>query len=219
MIKLLISVLTPLMLLALILSPYTTASAKTSTEFSKAELQAIKQQYGQRHINLIDDYHKTIQNYTSLSREEQLLKVNGYLNTLLPGDDSVRNNQEEYWSTPKEFLAMGTGDCEDYVIIKYFTLIDLGFDENKLYFAIVRENSSINHHMVLLYMKSSGKPPLVLDNLSFRVMDLPSRYDLELMEFFNTTGRFKYDKNYQAMRLPGQNREFMKLRKRVRRGE
>jgi predicted transglutaminase-like cysteine proteinase len=77
--------------------------------------------------------------------------INSYLNTLLPGHDSIRNKQEEYWSTPKEFLSMGTGDCEDYVSIKYFTLIDLGFDENKIYFGIVREQSSINHHMVLLY--------------------------------------------------------------------
>lgn len=193
--------------------------ARTSAEFTKAELLAIKQKYGQIHINLIGDYHQTIQKYKSLTREKQLIMVNRYLNTLLPGHDSMRNNQEEYWSTPKEFLAMGTGDCEDYVSIKYFTLIDLGFDETKLYFAIVREESSINYHMVLLYETSSGKPPLVLDNLSFRVLDLPARVDLELVEFFNTTGRYKYDRNYHKIRLRGQNREFIKLRERVKLGE
>lgn len=195
------------------------STAMTSTHFSQAELGAIKKKYGQIHINLINDYHQTIDQYSSLPREKQLLMVNGYLNTLLPGHDSMRNNQEEYWSTPKEFLAMGTGDCEDYVSIKYFTLIDLGFDESKLYFAVVKEESSFNHHMVLLYEVSSDQPPLVLDNLSFRVLDLPARYDLELVEFFNTTGRYRYDKNYRKIPLPGHNREFIKLRERVKSGE
>jgi predicted transglutaminase-like cysteine proteinase len=211
--------LTPFLLTLMILFETSSTSARTSAEFTQAELQAIKQKYGQIHVNLIGDYHQTIQKYKLLAREVQLPMVNSYLNTLLPGHDSIRNKQEEYWSTPKEFLSMGTGDCEDYVIIKYFTLIDLGFDENKLYFAIVREQSSINLHMVLLYEGSAEEPPLVLDNLSFRVLDLPARYDLELIEFFNTTGRYKYDKSYRKIRLNGQNREFIKLRERVRRGE
>ena len=219
MIKLIINIMIPFILVPIILFITSSSSARTSTEFSKGELQVTKQKYGQIHINLIGDYHKTIQKYKSLPKEKQLLMVNSYLNTLLPGHDSMRNNKEDYWSTPKEFLTMGTGDCEDYVSIKYFTLIDLGFDENKLYFAIVRENRSINHHMVLLYEESSGKPPLVLDNLSFRIMDLPSRYDLELVEFFNTTGRYMYDKDHQIITLHGQNREFIKLRDRVRQGE
>ena len=214
-----IKLLTPLLLTLMILFETSSSSAKTSAEFTQAELQAIKQKYGQIHVNLIGDYHQTIQKYKLLAREKQLPTVNSYLNTLLPGHDSIRNKQEEYWSTPKEFLSMGTGDCEDYVSIKYFTLIDLGFDENKLYFAIVREQSSINHHMVLLYERSAEEPPLVLDNLSFRVLDLPTRYDLEPIEFFNTTGRYKYDKSYRKIRLNGQNREFIKLRERVRRGE
>lgn len=219
MTKLLINILIPLLLGPIIVYAANSSSASTSAEFTGEELQVIKQKYGQIHINLIHDYHQAIQKFRTLPREKQLVMVNSYLNTLLPGHDSERNNQEEYWSTPKEFLAMGTGDCEDYVSIKYFTLVDLGFDEKKLYFAIVREESSINHHMVLLYEESSGKPPLVLDNLSFRVLDLPSRTDLALVEFFNTTGRYTYDKNYQVISLPGQNREFIKLRKRVRQGE
>jgi predicted transglutaminase-like cysteine proteinase len=194
-------------------------SAQTAAQFSAEELRAIDEKYGQIHLNLINDYHKTMDEYRTLSHEQQLLRVNSYLNTLLPGHDSMRHDREEYWSTPKEFLAMGTGDCEDYVTIKYFSLIDLGFEERDLYFAIVREEGSINHHMVLLYDHSKGKPPLVLDNLSFRVLALDSRYDFEIVEFFNTTGRYRYEDNYQPIRLPGNNAEFLNLRKRVEQGE
>jgi predicted transglutaminase-like cysteine proteinase len=51
----------------------------------------------------------------------------------------VINQQEDYWSTPREFLISGRGDCEDYAIIKYFTLIKLGFDERKLFLTSVKE--------------------------------------------------------------------------------
>ena len=61
---------------------------------------------------------------------------NFYLNQLLPQYDDVMQKQEDYWATPKEFLIAGYGDCEDYVIIKYFTLIKLGFDKNKLFLTI-----------------------------------------------------------------------------------
>lgn len=206
-------------LTAVVLLVSSSVSASTSTEFTQAELQAIKDKYGQIHINLIADYQQTVENYQSLPKKKQLLMVNSYLNTLLPGHDLYRNNQEEYWATPKEFLAMGTGDCEDYVIIKYFTLIDLGFDEDRLYFSIVKEEGAVNHHMVLLYEKYPNKPPLVLDNLSFRVLDLRERYDLEPVELFNTTGRYKYDGHYNKIPLIGQNREFIQLHKRVGRGE
>lgn len=210
---------THIVLLCLMLIIPSSPLARTCAEFTRAELYEIKKKYGQIHINLIGDYHKTIDEYKDLPKEKQLEMVNGYLNTLLPEHDSVRNKQEEYWSTPKEFLAMGSGDCEDYVSIKYFTLIDLGFDEKKLFFAIVKEISSINHHMVLLYEKEPGKPPLVLDNLSFRILPLPKRTDLKLVDFFNSTGRFTYTKDYKKKRQAGNYREFNDLVKKVKLGK
>lgn len=206
------------LLFLLLLFPQQLA-ARTCAEFTRTELLAIKQKYGQIHINLIGDYHKTMAEYRNLPPEKQLIMVNSYLNTLLPEHDSVRNNQEEYWSTPKEFLTMGTGDCEDYVSIKYFTLLDLGFDESKLFFAIVKEESSINLHMVLLYEEKAGNEPVVLDNLSFRILPLTVRTDLELVEFFNTSGRYKYGKNFEKIRLKGQNRHFLDLKRKVEQGK
>lgn len=36
----------------------------------------------------------------------------------------------DYWATPYEFLARDKGDCEDYVIAKYFALLHLGIKKN-----------------------------------------------------------------------------------------
>ncbi len=141
--------------------------------------------------NRILDYQKTILSYKHLSQEEQLKKVNLYLNQLLPQYDKVIQNKKDYWATPKEFLTYGFGDCEDYAIIKYFTLIKLGFDEKKLFLTTVQDRFNGSYHMVLSYFKKENKAPLILDNLSFKILDLQRRDDLKANLFVNSTGVYK----------------------------
>jgi predicted transglutaminase-like cysteine proteinase len=38
----------------------------------------------------------------------------------------------DYWSSPLEFLNRGQGDCEDYAIAKYFSLIAMGVSPAKM---------------------------------------------------------------------------------------
>lgn len=193
--------------------------AQDSTRFSQDELSQIQKKYGVITLNRIADYQERMSDYEGLSSEQKLSKVNTYLNKLLPEYDAVRNNQEEYWGTPKEFLTMGTGDCEDYVAIKYYSLIDLGFDASTLFFAIVNDTYSGSYHMVLLYEKDPGAPPLVLDNLSFRILPLSVRTDLTLVDLFNDTGRFQYSKTYEKISQKGNYKEFIDLQSRIHRGE
>ena len=113
----------------------------------------------------------------------------------------MTNNQENYWSTPKEFLTTGYGDCEDYAIIKYFTLINLGFDKKKLFITTAFEHYTGGYHMVLSYFKTKNKPPLILDNLSFRILDLKKRSDITADLFINDDGVFKIDKKYNLHKV------------------
>ena len=48
--------------------------------------------------------------------------------------------QSDYWASRMESIGQNAGDCEDYVIAKFFTLIDLGIPQEKLYFTYVKEN-------------------------------------------------------------------------------
>ena len=129
--------------------------------------------------NRIVDYQNSLLIFKTLDKDKQLNKVNFYLNRLLPQYDDVINNKLDNWATPKEFLTVGYGDCEDYVIIKYFTLLKLGFDKNKLFLTAVNEKYTGGYHMVLTYFKEKNKSPLVLDNLSFRILDLKTRTDIK----------------------------------------
>ena len=53
-------------------------------------------------------------------------------------DDIIHWNKVDYWATPIEFLASHGGDCEDFAIAKYFTLIQLGIPEEQLTLTYVK---------------------------------------------------------------------------------
>jgi predicted transglutaminase-like cysteine proteinase len=53
-------------------------------------------------------------------------------------DDVVAWGQPDYWATPLETLFKGAGDCEDYAIAKYFTLLALGIPPARLRLIYVR---------------------------------------------------------------------------------
>lgn len=138
--------------------------------------------------NRIVDYTKRMSQLKSKNNDRQLKELNLYLNQLLPQYDAITQDAEDYWETPKEFLKIGYGDCEDYVIIKYYSLIKLGFDEKKLFITVVKEKFTGSYHMVLSYFKTPQESPLVLDNLSFRILTLDKRSDLHAELFINSSG-------------------------------
>lgn len=125
------------------------------------------------------------------------------------------DNKPDYWATPKEFLICGFGDCEDYAIIKYYSLLKLGFDETKLFVTIVREKYKGASHMVLSYFKTENESPLILDNLSFKILDLKTRTDLEAQKFINTTGVYKLSDDNKLIKVSEKSNNFLLLTKRV----
>lgn len=183
--------------------------------FTKNELASIEKSSGRISKNRILDYQNNIQNFKKHPKTEQLLKVNLYLNQLLPQYDDVIQKKLDYWATPKEFLVAGFGDCEDYAIIKYFTLLKLGFDKESLFLTTVRENRRNGYHMVLSYFSEKGESPLILDNLSFRILDLNTRNDLTVDTFINSTGIYKINKKNRLLKIQGKSQKFQDLISRV----
>ena len=142
-------------------------------------------------------------------------EVNFYLNQLLPQYDDVIQKQEDYWASPKEFLLTGYGDCEDYVIIKYFTLLKLGFDRDKLFFTTVHELYLGGYHMVLSYFKRDSASPLILDNLSFKILTLDKRSDLRADKFINHSGIYKLSKENKLIKVQNTSYQFENLIKKI----
>lgn len=115
----------------------------------------------------------------------KLSHINTFINRILPRQDAKAGIAMDYWATPKEFLIGGHGDCEDYSIAKYFTLIEIGIPKEKLYLSVVKVKGQTSKHMVLLYVEDKNSSPLVMDNLSFRVIPFTKRPDLTPEFAFN----------------------------------
>lgn len=165
--------------------------------------------------NRVIDYFKTLDALKILPLQERLVRVNFYLNQLRSLPDIVTYKQNDYWGTPKEFLICGYGDCEDFAIIKYFTLLKLGFEKEKLFITTSNEKFTGQPHMVLSYFESKEKPPLILDNLSYKVLDLSKRVDLEPKIFINEEGSYKLDEHNNLTRIGDMPPKFKELLERI----
>lgn len=121
----------------------------------------------------------------NLDTNKKLTQINLFINGSLAEFDNASMGIDDYWMTPKEFFIKGHGDCEDYVIAKYFTLLELGVKKENLYPAIVKVEGSASLHLVLLYVEDKNKSPLVLDNLSFKILPFSKRTDLTPIAAFN----------------------------------
>jgi len=61
-----------------------------------------------------------------LSKTEKLEKLNSFANQWAYRTDQEVWGKSDYWASPKEFM-INSGDCEDYAILKYVSLKELGF--------------------------------------------------------------------------------------------
>ncbi|EDZ61235.1 hypothetical protein SMGD1_0306 [Sulfurimonas gotlandica GD1] len=184
--------------------------------FTSNEILHIKKKSGKKACDRIHEYDKKIESLKNDTEFIQLTKVNIYLNHKLKyQSDKVLNNKSDYWATPKEFLTMGSGDCEDYAIIKYFTLLKLGFEKDKLFITLAYDKYSKRDHMVLSYFADVNKPPLILDSLSYEVLDLNKRADLKVSAFINTNGVYRLSKTSKLKKTKQTSNKFKELLKRV----
>lgn len=124
-----------------------------------------------------------------LPEKEKLELVNTFFNSnVLFLNDIDLWHKKDYWATPLETLSIGGGDCEDYSIAKYFTLKELGVDEDKLRITYVKAVELNQAHMVLTYFETKRSVPLVLDNLIIDIKPASRRHDLVPVYSFNGTG-------------------------------
>jgi predicted transglutaminase-like cysteine proteinase len=121
-----------------------------------------------------------------LSDKEKLSFINERVNKdiqFIPDTDNWE--MRDYWATPIETLTKGAGDCEDYALLKYFSLLIAGVDQTKLKFLYGK--TSFSAHMVLVYYECSLCDPLILDNLTDDIKPLTARIDITpIFQFDNT---------------------------------
>lgn len=123
----------------------------------------------------------------------RLVVVNRFFNNqVLFRPDTEIWGQEDYWASPLQTLAMGRGDCEDFVIAKYAVLLAVEVPMERLRLVYVRarlpDQGAPVPHMVLAYYPAPGAEPLILDNLRPEVVPASQRPDLSPVFSFNSAG-------------------------------
>lgn len=161
----------------------------------QAITQYARSRHGERAATYVGNWLKMLNHARALSEREQLSEINEFWNTYIVGDEDINIwGQEDYWATPLETLAKGAGDCEDFVIAKYFSLVRAGVDPDKLRFVYVRariggpRSATTIAHMVLGYYPTPTAEPLILDNLSASIQPAGQRRDLQPVFSFNASG-------------------------------
>lgn len=141
------------------------------------------------------DWRALIFDPTIDDERERLTRVNTFFNRRLRFDDDIKVWKEaDYWATPLESIALGAGDCEDFAIAKYASLLISGISSERLRLIYVRariggpQSKVSQAHMVLGYYPTPDAEPLILDNLVSEIRPASRRPDLFPIFSFTSEG-------------------------------
>ena len=148
-------------------------------------IDALQQRYGERAAKRASAWFSVMDQASAQDEKQQLQQVNRFFNLFRFVDDIKLWGQSNYWSTPMEFIGVNGGDCEDFSIAKYFTLLQLGVPEDKMRITMVKANTLNQYHMVLAYYDTPSSIPLILDNLDKQIKPATKRTDLIPVYSFN----------------------------------
>lgn len=171
-----------------------------------AKMLATLQRYG-GNAALFRDWRQLIEDSRALGAQDKLRRINEFFNRKIQFADDIQIwGQTDYWATPIETLAKGMGDCEDFTIAKYFTLLDAGTPNDQLRLIYVKARiggpaSNVTQaHMVLAYYPEPDAEPMILDNLITEIRPASRRPDLQPVFSFNSQGIWT---GQNAMGVPG----------------
>lgn len=144
--------------------------------------------YGDNAVTTIRSWEDLIGAYNNSETLEKLRSANDFFNdNILWLSDEKAWNQTDYWATPLETMGKAVGDCEDFTIAKYATLLLMGLppESLRLVYVKAKRNGLTQAHMVLAWYESPLATPLILDNLDLAIKSATERGDLFPVFSFN----------------------------------
>ena len=151
--------------------------------FDRSRLETtMRERFGAPGVQALHEWLALLQAQAARPLAAQRAAVNEFWNRIVLGSEDIAIwGLPDHWATPLESLGKRVGDCEDYVIGKYFSLLYLGVPEEQLRFIYVRariggmgSTQSIAH--------------MVLDNMTNDILLAHGRPDLTPVFSFNAGG-------------------------------
>ena len=176
----------PWLIIALSASP---ATAYISQSFSYDFYHQLTLEYGDNATARAKRWQSLLESSKLSSEWDKVNKINNFFNReIIYKTDRELWKKHDYWAAPAETIGQGMGDCEDFVIAKFFSLIALGIPEEKLRLMYVRHLKVNQPHMVLLYTENKTAKTVVLDNFNPQILPTSLRRDLKPIYSFNGQG-------------------------------
>jgi predicted transglutaminase-like cysteine proteinase len=155
---------------------------------SDEAIQSFNATYGRKATKRLNEWQEIMQNNLASAEETKRKAANDFFNRIPWLTDDEHWGQADYWATPLEMIGTHGGDCEDYSISKYFTLLELKVPKERLLITYVRAPALKQTHMVLAYYPTPSADPLILDNDNQTIMRGSERTDLIPVYSFNGDG-------------------------------
>lgn len=136
---------------------------------SKSEIKKLQKKYGNRAGERFSNWNKLMKKHSRSSKLLQARSIDSYFNLYrYKGDYKVNSEgkryKSDYFRSFDDFVGKFGGDCDDYAIVKYFSLLKLGVPESKLELWIGGYRSKKINHAVLAYYIDGRRDPLILDS-------------------------------------------------------
>lgn len=155
--------------------------AETTTRFFVPGklLNTYKKKYGGQAVRRLDSLLAMMEKQSGLPEDRIVINVNNFYNQLEYSSDRKTWNKSDYWASRLEFLGRGQGDCEDFAVAKFLTMMQLGVPGEKIFLTYVRAKGFAEPaHLVATYYKKPGTVPFVLDNYIKKILPATQRPDL-----------------------------------------
>ena len=169
-----------------------------------------KARYGDEAYARVEAWKSLTLEYARSPEREKLDATNRFFNAQVTfASDEEVWSESDYWATPLEVLGVRRGDCEDFSVAKYATLLLLGVPMEKLRLVYVKatiggpRSRVTQAHMVVAYYANPGSDPLILDNLVEEILPAPRRPDLRPVFSFNSAGLWVGNDGRRATGDPG----------------
>lgn len=142
-------------------------SVLEKVKLERPEYELCAKDYNACPLNALVGWQDKIKTLQGKPLSQQLAGINEYANAYPYRNDSDIWGLTDYWASPKEFLAR-SGDCEDYSILKFFSLRALGVSNEQLRLVVVQDTvRNIAHAVLAVY---DGSQVYILDSLFSAVL-------------------------------------------------
>lgn len=115
----------------------------------------------------IINFEKLIKDIEYKTENEKIYIINREVNKYKYQEDIKLYKQNDHWATPKEFIKNKGGDCEDFAIMKYSLLKQMGYKEDQMRFIYTNyknKKTGDNLGHLVLAVKNENGLEIILDN-------------------------------------------------------